>query len=131
MATWTDLKAYIHNTYKVADEREDLIKLIFEEEGLRSQLVLVRYVQHAGTNIDWIQIESPFGELGQLDLPAVLQAVGNTLVGGIALFDGRYVTFRHSAPLADLSIAEFEMPLHLVTVTADQLEKQFTGGDKF
>jgi hypothetical protein len=118
MATWTDLKAYIHNTYKVADEREDLIKLIFEEEGLRSQLVLVRYVQHAGTNIEWIQIESPFGELGKVDLTAVLQAVGNTLVGGIALFDGRYVT-------------EFEMPLHLVTVTADQLEKQFTGGDQF
>ena len=44
---------------------------------------------------------------------------------------GNMVTFRHSLPLDDLNIAEFESPLALVTTTADQLEKALVGGDKF
>jgi hypothetical protein len=131
MATWSELKTYIHNNYKIADESEDSIKLVFDVGGMRSQVVIVWHVQLANTNEDWIQIESPFGELGQVDLTAALQAIGNTLVGGLALAGGKIVTFRHSVPLDDLSINEFEGPLALVTGTADLLEKTFTGGDKF
>jgi hypothetical protein len=131
MASWTDLKAYIHNNYKIADEREDMIKLIFDVGGMRSQVVIVWHVQLSGNGEHWIQIESPFGELGQIDLPAALNAVGNTVCGGMALAGGTLVTFRHSVPLEDLSIGEFEAPLALVTGTADRLEQALTGGDKF
>ena len=131
MATWSDLKAYIHNNYKIADERDDVIKLVFDVGGMRSQVVIVWHVQLAGTEEDWIQIESPIGELGQVDLNAALQHVGNTLVGGLSLAGGNIVTFRHSVPLEDLSINEFEAPLALVTGTADRLEQALTGGDKF
>jgi hypothetical protein len=34
-------------------------------------------------------------------------------------------------PLANLDINEFERPLHLITVAADQLEKDLVGGDAF
>ena len=85
----------------------------------------------SGNGEHWIQIESPFGELGQVDLSAALQAVGNTVCGGMALAGGTLVTFRHSVPLEDLSINEFEAPLALVTGTADRLEQSLTGGDKF
>jgi hypothetical protein len=131
MASWTDLKAYIHNNYKIADEREDMIKLIFDVGGMRSQVVIVWHVQLSGNGEHWVQIESPFGELGNIDLPAALNAVGNTVCGGMALAGGTLVTFRHSVPLDDLSINEFEAPLALVTGTADRLEQQLTGGDKF
>ena len=131
MASWPDLKAYIHNNYKIADEREDMIKLIFDVGDMRSQVVIVWHVQLSGNGEHWIQIESPFGELGQVDLAAALQAVGNTVCGGMALAGGTLVTFRHSVPLDDLSINEFEAPLALVTGTADRLEQALTGGDKF
>ena len=131
MATWSDLKQYIHNNYKIADERDDMIKLIFETGGLRSQVVIVWHVQLSGNGEHWIQIESPFGELGSLDLAAALNAVGNTVCGGMSLVGGTLVTFRHSVPLDDINISEFEAPLALVTGTADRLEQQLTGGDKF
>ncbi len=131
MATWTDLKAYIHNHYKIADERDDMIKLIFDMGGMRSQVVIVWHVQLSGNGEHWVQIESPFGELGSVDLNAALTAVGNTVCGGMALAGGTLVTFRHSVPLDDLSINEFEAPLALVTGTADRLEQALTGGDKF
>jgi len=44
---------------------------------------------------------------------------------------GNLVTFRHSVPLLNLNINEFESPLALVTETADLLESTFTGGDRF
>jgi hypothetical protein len=131
MATWSDLKQYIHNNYKIADERDDMIKLIFETGGLRSQVVIVWHVQLSGSGEHWIQIESPFGELGSLDLAAALNAVGNTVCGGMSLVGGQLVTFRHSVPLDDINISEFEAPLALVTGTADRLEQALTGGDKF
>ncbi len=130
MTTWNDLKAYVHNHYKIAEERDDMIKLVFETGGMRSQVVILWHMTLAGNGEHWVQIESPFGELGSLDLTAALQAVGNTVCGGMALF-GNLVTFRHSLPLDDLNIAEFEGPLALVTTTADNLEKALVGGDKF
>lgn len=130
MTTWSDLVSYVHNNYKVADERSDMIKLIFETEGLRSQVVLLWHLTLANGNEEWVQIESPFGELDSLDLTAAVKAVGNTVCGGMAVY-GNFVTFRHSLPLDNLNINEFESPLALVTTTADQLEKSLTGGDKF
>ena len=129
MTTWSDLKAYVHNHYKIADEQDNMIKLVLATGGMRDQVVIVWHLT-LGNGEEWVQIESPFGELETLNLTAALQAVGNTVCGGMALF-GNLVTFRHSVPLADLSIAEFESPLALVTTTADRLEKELVGGDKF
>ena len=53
-----------------------------------------------------------------------------TVCGGIAAM-GDLVTVRHSVPLLNLDINEFERPLGLVTGTADRLEQQFQGGDQF
>ncbi len=131
MASWSELKQYINNHYKVADENEDMIKLNFETGGLLSQVVIIWHEQLSGTGEHWIQIESPFGEIGSLDLVAALNAVGNTVCGGMSLVGGSLVTFRHSVPLDDINISEFEAPLHLVIGTADRLEQALTGGDKF
>jgi hypothetical protein len=130
MTTWNDLTQYVHNHYKINDERPDMIKMIFQYDGMRSQVVILWHMTLANSNEEWVQIESPFGELGSIDLTRALQAVGNTVCGGMALF-GNLVTFRHSLPLDNLNINEFESPLALVTATADQLEKELVGGDKF
>ncbi|MGE5828144.1 MAG: hypothetical protein ACM30G_07215 [Micromonosporaceae bacterium] len=129
MTTWNDLIQYVHNNYKISDERPDMIKMIFDTGGMRSQVVIVWHLR-LNDGEEWVQIESPFGELGSLDLGKALQHVGNTVCGGMAMF-GNLVTFRHSLPLDNLNINEFESPLRLVTSTADNLEQLLVGGDKF
>lgn len=130
MATWTDLSAYIHSNYKVADSNERMIKLLFETGDLRSQVVIIWHLTLGNGSEEWIQIESPFGELGSVDLSKALQAIGNTVCGGLALV-GNLVTFRHSLPLQNVNINELESPLALVTTTADHLERTLSGGDRF
>jgi hypothetical protein len=131
MATWNDLKAYVHNRYQVSDETDDMMRLVFSSPDLRAQVVIIRRIVLPANGSEWVHVESAIGEIDKIDLVALLRKVGNTVVGGLATAGDSIVTFRHSIPLADLSIAEFEQPLHLVTGTADLLEQEFTGGDKF
>ena len=129
MTTWSDLVTYVHNNYKIADETPTMVKMIFETGGMRSQVVCLWHLTLPDGE-EWVQVESPFAELGSVDLSKALQEVGNTVCGGMALF-GNLVTFRHSLPLDNLNINEFESPLALVTTTADHLEKTLVGGDRF
>lgn len=130
MTTWNDLVEYVQNNYKITDQNPGMIKLVFETGNMRSQVVIVWHLTLSNSKEEWVQIESPFGELGALDLAEALKEIGSTVCGGMAVY-GNLVTFRHSLPLANLNINEFESPLALVTTTADGLERQFTGGDRF
>jgi hypothetical protein len=121
MATWSALTEYVRSHYKISEEKPGSLKLVFDLGNLRSQVVFLwRMTLNDGTE-DWVQIESPFGRL---------DSMGETVCGGIAAL-GEFVTVRHSVPLLNLDINEFERPLVLVTGTADRLEQQFQGGDQF
>jgi hypothetical protein len=130
MAAWTDLVGYIRSNYKIADEQPDMVKLLFEVAGLRSQVVLLWHLTLAGGKEEWVQIESAIGEVGSVDLGRAVQEIGQTVCGGLATM-GNLVTFRHAVPLLNLNINEFERPLELVTTTADHLERLLTGGDRY
>jgi hypothetical protein len=130
MATWQDLTNYVRANYKVAEEGAGSMKLIFETGDLRSQVVMLWRVTLDDGAEEWVQIESPFAELGKVDLTRALYEVGQIVCGGLAIV-GDVLTIRHAAPLANLNINEFERPLGLVTNTADRLEHQLSGGDQY
>ena len=130
MATWTELKDYVRAHYKIADEQSDMVKMVFGTGGLRSQVVLlVRQSLMDGTE-DWVQIESPVADAKDVDLLRALKSVGQVVCGGAGMVED-LLTLRHAVPLANLDINEFERPLHLVTTTADRLEKELVGSDAF
>ena len=130
MATWSALTEYVRSNYKISDEKPGSLKLVFDVGNLRSQVVFLwRMTLNDGAE-DWVQIESPFGKLDSVNLRGAIDAMGQTVCGGIASL-GELVTVRHSVPLLNLDINEFERPLALVTGTADRLEQQFQGGDQF
>lgn len=130
MATWSDLMGYVRSNYRIADEQSGMVKMVFETENLRSQVVLLWHQTLRDGSEEWLQIESPFAELGSVNLQEALEEVGRTVCGGAAIVSS-YVTIRHAVPLANLNINEFERPLTLVTSTADYLEQKLTGGDKY
>jgi hypothetical protein len=131
MATWAQLKDYIRSNYRISDDYDDAIKLTFETDLGRTQSVLVRHVALLDGTEDWVAIESPFGELGQIDVAQAVRATDGMVCGGIGAAVGRFVTFRHAVPLANLDVNEFERPLLLVTSTADKLESEVSAGDRF
>ena len=90
VATWSDVVSYVQANYKVADQEPNMLKLVFDLGNMRSQLVFVWRVQPHGGD-DWVQIESPIGELGNIDLPKALVFVSNTVCGGLAMVDHRTI----------------------------------------
>lgn len=130
MTTWNDLVVYIKRNYKVNSEEPGLLSMTFETQDMRSQTALVTLQAIGSNNEEWVTIESAVGEIGKVDLERLIREVGTYVCGGVAA-SGEYVVLRHSAPIADMNTDEFENPLALVTLTADQLEKALVGVDAF
>lgn len=131
MADWLTVKQFLYSNYKVHSEVGDGsgLRLMFNTEDLRSQAV---YVWHSplGNGEQWIQISSPIGDLGAIDLPGCLKEASDYVCGGIALV-GDLVVFRDAVPMANLDADELIRPLELIVHTADRLERQFANADRY
>jgi hypothetical protein len=131
MATWDNLAAYIRKNYIIKNEEGDLIVLDFDLGGGRSQLVFTRPERLLDGGEEWVLIESVIGSLDEVNLRAALDQVGDLVCGGLARLGNDLIGLRHAVPLANLDVNEFERPLVLVTSSADRLERNLVGLDRF
>jgi len=129
MASWEDLRAYIQNSYKIAKDEGDVLTLVFDTGGGRSQVVLVGR-NDTGGGIPFATIASAIGSVDELPLGPVLTELSTYVVGGAVIY-GDLVMVRHSVPLVNLDVNEFVTPLDLVINAADLLEQRFVGQDKY
>jgi len=129
VASWDDLVLWVRVRYEVMAQDATSLTFRLPTSEDRDQLV---YVRHRGEveGQDWLQIESPIARLDAIDLVELLRHAETTVVGGVAAV-GDVAVYRHSAPLEDLSFAEFEGPFRLVTRIADEMEHALTGADHF
>lgn len=130
MATWRDFKAFVKSGYNIEQEETDMLQLLMDANGGRSQVVYLWHRRLQKGTEDWLVIESPFAEVAEADLAAVLDRAGEMVCGGVVSIDG-LAYFRHAVPLENLDVNEFERPLRLVTLSADRLERQISGADEF
>ncbi len=130
MAHWGQLVDFVKANYQVTDQTDRMLRFEFSvgDRGERSQVVFVWHVR-AQNGDDWIQIESPVGELDKINLRALLELVEKTVVGGAAACEG-FVVLREAVPLADMSVEEFEIPFRSIPVLADRFEHELTGMDR-
>ncbi|MGH9209651.1 MAG: hypothetical protein ACRD2C_03115 [Acidimicrobiales bacterium] len=130
MASWRDFRAFVKSTYDVAQEQPGMIQLLFDLEDGRSQAVFLWRRQLMKGSEEWLVIESPFAEVGRVDLDKALHEAGDLVCGGVVIV-GKLVIYRHAVPLANLDTNEFRRPLQLVTLAADRLESRLAGGDSY
>lgn len=129
MATWEDLSGYIRLNYGVArEEPGELLQLGFQTGEKRTHMVVVSLSSDGAQ--DWAQLEAPVGNIGDVDIAAAAQVMGDALCGGLIAHDGMLLV-RHAVPLNALDVDEFDVPLRIVVSAADALEMRFTGADDF
>jgi hypothetical protein len=129
MANWDTLRQHIAKNYKISKDEGDLLGLLFQVEGGRTQLVFVRKMMLG--NYEWAEISTPVCKESDITPKDAMVRNGAMVVGGLCLRDDM-VMFRHALPLKDLDIDEFEVPFQLSVAYGDQLEKEITGGqDRF
>lgn len=129
MATFEGLRDFLADTYDVHQIDHHSITVHLPAGEDRTQLVTVWHYRF-DNGAEWIQIESAIGPIDAVDVGELVRQTDDTVCGGIGFKDG-YVTFRHAAPLEDLSFEEFMEPLLWVTSTADRLEQGQLGTDRY
>lgn len=131
MATWDQLRSYIHANYKATDVSPRAIEMVFSTSAGRSQVTYVTSLE--GPNGEhWASIDSAIGREDSIDLRQALRLVEDVVCGGLAhlLVRGEdLVSIRHAVPLEHLDAPEFDGPLHMVSGAADEFERLLTGGD--
>ena len=130
MADWNALHTYITRNYKVSDDSFKALKLVFDVDEDRSQLVVV---ENGGEleGSEWAVISTAVCEETNIDAREALVKNSQILVGGLALVDGGPVVFRYAIRLADLDPAEFETPLKVAVLFGDQLERELSTLDRY
>lgn len=128
MPTWDEVKEFARSKYDLADETEDSFKLVWEYGNQRRQQIVVSCF--TAMDRDWCDFTSAACRRDQLDAAVALERNFQLAMGALCL-DGEVYVVRYSTALATMDLEEFELPLHVIASTADQLEHEFAGGDDF
>ncbi|MFD4637024.1 hypothetical protein ACFWN2_06895 [Lentzea sp. NPDC058436] len=130
MTSWVEVINYVRLRYEVLEESDVWLRFRLDTDGARTQQVSVHHITDEGGSA-WVELSSPVGRAGEIDLLRFLELAGESQVGGAAVVDG-VALLKHVAPLEDLSVREeFERPLQLLVGRADVLEHELTSSDHF
>lgn len=128
MATWTDVQKHLRGKYRLSADEPNLVAIDFETTQGRAQRILVSSFDALGKS--WVLFRSRVCEESELDPVDALRRNAGFAVGFLALAEGHYEVV-YTAQLGTLDINELEVPLDALTVTADELEKELTGRDRW
>lgn len=121
MATWAEVKKYISNKYTIDDASDSLLRMTFNAENGRSQMVFV------GGGDTAVVIRSPFAKVGEVQPGKIFD---NTGIFGVTVI-GELYCLTHTMLTETLDSLELDVPLELLVSEADQLERALGLGDKF
>lgn len=127
MPTWPEIQEYARSKYTLQDDHEPHFSLVFEFDNGRSQLIRVRHF--VAFDKDWIEFRSLVCKEAQMPARVALKKNDDFVVGALTLDEDNDYCFVYSVCLETLDPDEFELPLHVVARTADQLESDYSGDD--
>ena len=129
MPTWKEIKDYARSQYKLMEDEERYFSLVFGFKDGRSQKIIVRLFD--AFDMEWVEFRSVVCPGDKMPHKVALRKNEEFACGALALDnDGDYV-FLYNAPLPTMDPEEFELPLHVIARTADNLESNYSGDDDF
>lgn len=127
MATWAEIKNFIRQNYIVSAEEGNTLKLEFNVDANRSQLVFVMGLD-TGDEYATVRFFSAFATKDDLS-PTQFMEIAKDPIYGVAEFGG-LLGYMHNALMADIDASEISLPLNLITAVADETEKSLGLGDR-
>jgi hypothetical protein len=116
VATWTEVKQYVFQNYKVEDDGGDSMTIRLGGDE-RTQLV---FFAKAG---DYLVFSSPIAKVGEVQPGKVLTS---SLVFGV-IQTADYYSLRHVALMSTLDVAEIDLAILEFGTVADSIESDLNG----
>lgn len=126
--TWQDVVKHLDSTYKT-DRAGDMVKItfVYPDDNDRTQLVLVDHEQQESRLL--VEVVSRVGEIAASRLPKALEVIGKKYFVGLEKMGDLYYV-RVTLNMNYVPLSEIGGVVELVGRTADNLEKEFCGGDE-
>lgn len=126
--SWEEVESYLSSVYKL-EKRDNILRIIlsYPNDNDRTQLVVVDHAQQSDRLL--VEITSRVGEIVPRRLDGALEKVaGMYFVGLVKMGDEYYV--RMTLNMNYTPLEEVKKTISLVGGFADDLEKEFVGGDE-
>jgi hypothetical protein len=128
MPSWDEVREHAREKYNLQEETDRSFKLVWEYRNGRFQMITVSRFE--AIDREWVDFVSAACKREQLEPEEALKR-NYTFAQGALCLDGDVYVVRYSTLLATMDMDEFELPLHIVAQTADQLEAELTNADDF
>lgn len=126
MATWEDVKTHLRTKFQIMQEDRSYVVLNFSLSQNRTQRIVINSFE--AMNKRWLLFRSRVCERARLDPEEALRRNSSFAVGFLALSEGFYEVV-YTVQLDTLEVDELLIPIYALVDTADQLERELTGGD--
>lgn len=126
--TWEDVVKHLEGTYKT-ERAGDMVKIVFvyPDDANRTQLVLIDHEQQSNRLL--VEIVSRVGEIASSRVYKALEAIGKKYFVALEKMGDIYYV-RITLNMNYVPLSEIGAMVELVGRTADQLEKEYCGGDE-
>jgi hypothetical protein len=139
MPTWPELQQYVRGKYKLAEDTDNGFSVVWAYDNNRLQKI--RILKFTAFDQDWISLSSAVCVESELQPRVALQRNAEFAIGSFALVSQgkddkgqdlpQLYILTYKLPLKSMDPEEFELPLRVLARTADELEKTYSGRDKF
>ncbi len=129
MPTWREIQEYVRSKYTLNADDDERFSLIWEYDDGRTQLINVRHFN--AFDKDWVEFRSAVCKEAEMAHRVALRKNDDFVVGALSIDEDGDYCFVYSACLDTMDPDEFELPLHVIARTADRLEKDYSGEDRF
>ena len=127
MATWDEIRSYIRSRYRLLEDDQDHVALIFGfDDNRRHSITITKF---DGMDREWVLFEARVCRKELMEPVRALELNGKSVVGYLALDRDSFYVMRHTALLSTLDPDELIVPMHVLVKVADKLEEELTGSD--
>ena len=127
MATWDEIRSFLRKHYRLSDDNENEVTLLFGFEDNRRQHITLSTFE--AMDRQWVLFETRICRRELLDPEEACRMNSTLPVGHLSLDSQSFYTARHTALLGTLDTEELLLPLHALVKMADELEEKLTGTD--
>lgn len=126
MPSWREIQDYARSKYKLSKDEDQYFALIFSYDNDRSQQIFVRRFE--AFDQECVEFRAAVCKEEEMSPVVALRKNSEFALGALVLVDNMY-TLIYNAVLTHLDLEEFELPLHVLSRSADHLEKNYSSGD--
>lgn len=128
MADWNELREHMRRTYRLADDKLDLVSMVWRYEDGRSQKIILRHFEAFGRPM--VELKSAFARRQDAEPEQLLRRNAELPLATIALAGDVYIVI-YNALLEHLDFEDLDLYLSRVAAVADTLEETYAQKDVF